>query len=102
MTGTETTVTTGYFDANAQDYDYINLKVLNLGQEPASYISSGAFNNSCYSTTGLSSLLESAHEESRALYTKLQTVLDAYQQKQLHLVTTEAEMTPQVKRIKVE
>lgn len=91
MTGT--TVTTGYFDANAQDYDYINLKVLNLGQEPASYISSGAFNNlACNAGSGLSPLLEPLHGESRALSSKLQTVLDAYQQKQLHLV---AEMSSQ-------
>ena len=32
-----TNVTTGYFDANEKDYDYINLKVSNIGQEPKAY-----------------------------------------------------------------
>ena len=30
-------MTTGYFDANEKDYDYINLKVSNIGQEPKAY-----------------------------------------------------------------
>ena len=30
-------MTTGYFDANEKDYDYINLEVTNIGQEPKSY-----------------------------------------------------------------
>jgi hypothetical protein len=35
-------VTTGYFDANEKDYDYINLVVSNMGQEPASYLTVSA------------------------------------------------------------
>ena len=38
----QTNVTTGYFDANEKDYDYINLVVSNMGQEPASYLTVSA------------------------------------------------------------
>ena len=84
-----TTVTTGYFDANEKDYDYINLELRNLGQEPASYLTEAAQGRKFASVASSQDLvvpLVHVSQESAQLRRKLQAVHDEYQQKQLHLV----------------
>ena len=84
-----TNVTTGYFDANEKDYDYINLELRNLGQEPASYLTEAAQGRNFASLASSQDLVEPlvpVSQESAQLRRKLQTVHDEYQQKQLHLV----------------
>jgi len=85
-----TNVTTGYFDANEKDYDYINLKVSNIGQEPKSYqkiFEKGQANaTSVVTSQDLVQPLLPISQDSAQLRRKLQAVHDVYQKKQLHLV----------------
>jgi len=97
----QTNVTTGYFDANEKDYDYINLVVSNMGQEPASYLTVSAKDQGSKAATVVTSQdlvqpLVAVSEQSAQLRQKLQAVHDEYQKKQLHLVRQLAASTTTV------
>jgi len=96
-----TNVTTGYFDANEKDYDYINLVVSNMGQEPASYLTASAKGQGSKAATVVTSQdlvqpLVAVSVQSAQLRQKLQAVHDEYQKKQLHLVRQLAASTTTV------
>jgi len=86
LTG-QTNVTTGYFDANEKDYDYINLKVSNIGQEPKAYQKIfGRSQATVVTSQDLFKPLLPLSQDSAQLRRKLQAVHDEYQKKQLRLV----------------
>ena len=82
LSSCSTDITTVYFDANTKDYNYVTLKVRNLGQEPVSYLTEAKLPLASFAPASVEPLLGNAMCQSAARK-NLQNLHDDYQRKQL-------------------